>query len=107
MRPEDEPGGQLSCSMDRRGRLLLRLPWCGLPDDAIEPATSTFAAGPAPRRLPGRRGTLFVPSGADGFNGRGGGRRADPVRSRVLALGGASPPVPQTVRPVCVRGRVG
>jgi membrane protein DedA with SNARE-associated domain len=30
-------------------------------------------------------GYLFVPSGADGFNGRSGGRRADPVRFRVLA----------------------
>src|ERR671933_2722602 len=75
--------------MDRRGHLLLWLPWGGFPDDAVEPATNPFAAGPALRRLPGRPGTLFVPSDGDGLNGRSGGRCTDPVRSRVLARGGA------------------
>src|SRR5215210_212803 len=100
MQPEDEPIVQCSCSMDRRGHLLLRLPWRGLPDDAVQPATNPFAAGPALRRLPGRPGTLFVPSGADDLNGGIGGRRADPVRSRALAWRGAPASINQAVRPV-------
>src|SRR5918997_1224215 len=95
------------CTVDHGRRLRLRLRRRIRPDLFGEPAPARpDAADPAPLRLPGLGGALFVHRGDGGLDGSGGGRLLCLLLPGSVRERGEPAPVRGPVRTVRLRARV-